>query len=73
MSAKSGLSLRNSIAQAVNLERRFRHVAFRIEVAVKRLAGRKAVDQLDAADLDQAIALEGIKPGGFGIENDLAH
>ncbi len=59
--------------QAVNLEGLFRHVAFRIEVAVKRLAGRKPIDELDAADFDHAIALEGIKAGGFGIEDNLAH
>jgi hypothetical protein len=40
---------------------------------MERLAGRKAIDEFDAADLDQAIALEGIEPGGFGIEYDLAH
>ena len=57
----------------MDLKGRLRHVAFRIEVAVKRLAGREAVDELDAADLDQPIALKGIEPGGFGIEHDLAH
>ena len=55
------------------MKRLFRHVAFRIEVAMKGLAGREAIDEFDAADLDQTIALEGIKPGGLGVENDLAH
>ena len=59
--------------QSVNLERRLRHVAFRIEIAMERLAGGETVDELDAADLDQPIALKGIKAGGFGIENDFAH
>jgi len=31
------------------------------------------VEQFDAADLDQPIAAEGIKAGGFGVDNDLAH
>jgi len=35
----------------MHLEGRLRDVAFRIEVAVERLAGWKAVDQLDTADL----------------------
>ena len=60
-------------AEPVHLEGGLRHVAFRIEVAVERLAGRKAIDQLDAADLDQPIALDGIEAGGFGVEHDLAH
>ena len=50
-----------------------RHVAFGIEIAVERLAGREAVDQLDAADLDQPMPGNGIEAGGFGIEHDLAH
>ena len=59
--------------QAVHLERAVRHVALGIEIVVKGVAGRKAVDQFDAADLDQPIALIGIEPGGFGVEHDLAH
>ena len=31
------------------------------------------IDQLDAADLDQTVAVQRIKPGGLGIEHDLAH
>jgi hypothetical protein len=57
----------------VNLESRFRHVALRIEVAMKHFAGGKAIEQLDAADLDQPIALERIEAGGLGIEHDFAH
>jgi hypothetical protein len=57
----------------VNLARGFRHVALGIEVAVKRPPGREAVDELDATDLDQPIALQRIESGRFGIEDDLAH
>ncbi|MFK4654323.1 hypothetical protein ABIF97_004257 [Bradyrhizobium japonicum] len=32
-----------------------------------------AVEDLDTADFDQAIASERIEAGGFGIENDFAH
>src|SRR6201999_3751054 len=37
------------------------------------LPGRHAVVDLDAADLDQPIAAQGIEAGGFSIENDFAH
>ena len=37
------------------------------------LPAREAVDQLDAADLDQPMPLIGVEAGGFGIEHDLAH
>ena len=46
--------------------------ALRIDVAVEDAAGREAVDQLDAADLDDAV-LARIEAGGFGVEDDLAH
>jgi hypothetical protein len=54
-------------------ERFGRHVTLRIEVAVKRLAGRHPVENLDTADLDQSIAPQRVKAGGFGIENNFAH
>jgi hypothetical protein len=40
----------------VDFQGRFRHVAFRIEITVERFAGRKSVEKLDAADLDETIA-----------------
>jgi hypothetical protein len=40
---------------------------------MKVLAGGEPIDQFDAADLDQPMPLEGIKPGRLGIEHDLAH
>ncbi len=59
--------------QAVDREGLGRHVALGIEVAVEGLSGREAVEQLDAADLDQPMALIGVEAGGLGIEDDLAH
>ena len=50
-----------------------RHVPVGIQISVEHLSGRNAVEQFDAADLDQAVALVGIKPGGFGVEDDFAH
>jgi hypothetical protein len=37
------------------------------------LAGRHVIEHLDAADLDQPIAAQRVKAGGFGIKNDFAH
>jgi hypothetical protein len=59
--------------QAMHGECFGRHVALGIDVAVKGLAGRHAVEDLDAADLDQPVAAQRIEAGGFGIENDFAH
>src|SRR5262245_21969158 len=50
-----------------------RHVALGINVDVEMLTGRDTVDQLDTADLDQAMTLKGIEPRGLGVEHDLAH
>src|SRR5690606_5428442 len=48
-------------------------VAVGIQVNVQVVAGDGAVDDLDAADFDDAVALRGVQSGGFGIEDDLAH
>src|SRR5262249_21430706 len=48
-------------------------IALGIEVAMKALPARNAIDELDAADLHQSVPLERIKPRRFGIEHDLAH
>src|SRR5208282_5534886 len=45
------------IVEAMDRERLRRHGALGIEIAVERLPGWYAVDQLDAADLDQAMAV----------------
>jgi len=50
-----------------------RHVPLWIEMPMKGLAGRHAVDDLDTADLDQPIAPQRVEAGGFGIQDDLAH
>src|SRR5471032_3593179 len=50
-----------------------RHGALRIEMPMKRLPGGHAIENLDTADFNQPIATQGIKAGGFGIENDFAH
>ncbi len=59
--------------QAMHRESLRRHVALGIEIAVKVLSARDAIEQLDAADLHQPMPLIGIEPGRLGIEHDLAH
>jgi hypothetical protein len=54
-------------------ERLGRHIALRIEMPMKRLAGGHAIENLDTADFNQPIATQGIEAGGFGIQNDFAH
>ena len=46
-------------------------VATRIEVQVQIVAGELAVDQLHAAQLDQAVAVNGRQTRGFRIQNNL--
>ena len=70
---KARLVLEEIRRQPVNGEGLGRHLAFRIEIAVEDRAGRNPVEQLDAADFDQAVTLVGIEAGGFGVENDFAH
>ena len=40
---------------------------------MKIAPGRDVVEQLDAGDLDDAMAGCRIEPGGFGVDHDLAH
>ena len=43
----------------------------RIQIAVKVAAGQFAVDELDRADLDDPMAVLGLEPSRFGVEDDL--
>src|SRR5208282_871076 len=54
---KKELVFEEFIGEAVDCERLRRHAALGIEIAVERLAGGYPVNQLDAADLDQAMAV----------------
>ena len=51
----------------------FRHVALGVDVAMEDAPGRHVIDELDAADLDDAVAVGGIEPRRLSVENDLAH
>ena len=49
------------------------NLSLRIDIHMKRLVGQSTVDQLDATDFDDAVAIFWIEAGGFGIKNYLSH
>ena len=59
--------------QAVHGARALVDLALGVQVAVEMTAARAAIEQLDAADLDDAVAARGLEAGGFGIQYDLTH
>ncbi len=61
------------VGDAVHGERAGVHFAIRAEVAMEAAPGHAPVAHLDAADLDDAVALRDLEAGGFGVEDDLAH
>ena len=71
--SKRWLVLEEFLGQAVHRKSFGRNIALGIEITVKRLAGRNPIDQFNAADFYQAMALIGIEPGCFRIEDDLTH
>ena len=58
--------------QAVHFEGLVGDVALGVQMAVPDASRGDAVDQLDAADLDDPVAVERVEPGGLGVEDDLA-
>jgi len=70
---KKDFVLEEFLAETVHRKRFRRHAALGIEIGVKCLAGRYAVDQFDAADLDQTMALQGVETGRLRIKYNLAH
>ena len=60
-----------AVGQSMHLQRSLGHGLLRIDVDVERASGRDVVEQLDAADLDDAVAGR-IGAGGLRVENDLA-
>ena len=59
--------------QAVYIGRGLGHVALGIEIPVPEGAGGDVVDQLDASQLDDAVAVLGVEPRRLGVENKFAH
>ena len=67
------LRRQEEVGETVNRFGFRRHGSKRIEISVEGPAGLDAVDHLDAADLDHAIAAGRIQPGRFRIEDDFPH
>jgi hypothetical protein len=70
---KGGLARQSVACQTVHLNRAFIDFAFRIQVLVKRPAGQPPIEDLHAADFNDAMVLLNLETGGFRIKNDLAH
>src|SRR5690606_10338132 len=60
------------VVDAVHLERTDLDGPVRIQIAMERSARRPPVDQLDAADFNDAVSRGGLEPGCFGIEDYLS-
>ncbi len=58
---------------AVHGERALLDVALGIEVAMKGAPARAAVDELDAADLDDTMIELGLQARGLGVKHHLSH
>ena len=58
--------------EPVHLEGLVGHLALGVHVAMPHAARGNAIDQLDAADLDHAVAVERVEPRRLRIEHDLA-
>ena len=70
---KTRFALKIIAANAVNSLSTFIDVAVGIKKAVKLPPCQAAVDQLNAANFDDAMPVLGRKAGGFSIEDDLSH
>src|SRR5687768_2970384 len=70
---EQGLAGEEFAGQPGDLLRARLHVALRIEVALEAAPGRAALEQLDATDLDDAIALFPRQAGRLGIQHHLPH
>ncbi len=67
------LVLQEFIGDAMDGQRvRMDLLVARVDVDVQRPAGREMVDQLDAADFDDAVGAV-VEAGGFRIEDDFTH
>ena len=72
-SANRGWPAQELGRDAVHLQRAGIDFAVRAQVAMEHPARAPAIDDLDAADLDDAVPQLGLEAGGFGVEDDLTH
>src|SRR5262249_50626357 len=71
--AELRLVLEELAGDAVHLECALLAATLRIDVTVEVVFRDAAVEDLDAADLDDAVAESGVQAGGFRIEHDATH
>ena len=70
---KSWCRLQVFVADAVDALGALFDVAIRVEEAVKLAARQTTIDEFNAADFDDAVALADGEARGFGVEYDLTH
>ncbi len=70
---KQRLFPKERVVQSVNRVSIVRHTSFGIEIGMKDLARRNVIDEFDASDLDDAMAIGRIKTGRFRIQCDFTH
>ena len=62
-----------NVGESVHHFRFERHVPFGVEICVEMTTRLDAMDDLDAADLDHAVAAARVQASSFRIEDDLTH
>ena len=70
---KVGLSARKAVVRPCTCDGVGRNLALGVDVAVEDPAGGHVVEELDRAELDDAVAGVGVEAGGLGVEHDLTH
>ena len=70
---EQGVSRQEFDRQTMHVEGLDRHVAVGIDVLMIGVAGGDMIDQFDAADFNDAMAVQGIKPRRFRIQYHFPH
>ena len=70
---EDGLVGQEVAGQAVDAGGLDRHIAFGVQVELQRAAGGKMIQQLDAADFHDPVALARLEARRFRVEDDLTH
>jgi hypothetical protein len=70
---KNRLVRQKGVCQSMNPQGFQRNGPLGIDITVKRRACWQVIDKFDAADLDDPVAISGIKTRRLGIKDDLTH
>src|SRR5262245_21628948 len=71
--AEPGLVAQEFVSEPVDLESAALALALGVEIALKIVAGKAPVHELDPGNLDDPVAQLWLQTRGFRIENDLSH